>query len=277
MLALTRVFSPPPGTRSHGCNEGERGLTTCDMGASHACDASATSSGAARVAPRRYDAGGVTAASPDAARRGPMSVLRFCPRCALELTTRPDGGRDRLACPDENCGFVHFGDFSIGCAGVVMREGRALLVQRGWQPFAGSWQLPGGYVEHDEAIAEAVEREVLEEAGIEARVSDVIGFRHSLGGSIGGPSTNLYVVFRLDTEDGREPSFDNDEITGAGFYSLAEMAQMEAVQGLSRWAIEKALATGRGSGLQPESGASSALSRGRPGWRLFGLQPPGGL
>ena len=198
--------------------------------------------------------------------------MNFCPRCASELTTRHDGGRDRLACPDaDGCGWIHFGDFSIGAAGVVVREERALLVQRGWNPGAGSWQLPGGYVEHDEAIAEAVEREVLEESGITAAARDVIAFRHSIGGSIGGPSTNLYVVLRLDYIEG-EPAYDNDEITGAGFFSLDEMANMERVQGLSTWAINKALVSARDAGLHREGGGPGA---GRAGWSLFGLQPDG--
>jgi ADP-ribose pyrophosphatase YjhB (NUDIX family) len=152
----------------------------------------------------------------------------------------------------------------------VIRDGRALLVQRGWQPFAGSWQIPGGYAEHDEPLTKAVEREVLEEANIEAHVSDVIAFRHSIGGSIGGPSTNLYVVFRLEPVGTGDPQADGDEIREAGFFTLDEMANMEAVQGLSRWAIEKALASTPGAGLLPESGA---MGGGRPGWQLFGLQP----
>jgi ADP-ribose pyrophosphatase YjhB (NUDIX family) len=133
--------------------------------------------------------------------------MRYCPQCTQPLIMREEGGRERLACPDTSCGFVHFGNFSIGCGGVVMRDGRALLVQRGWEPFAGAWQIPGGYVEHDEPVTIAVEREVLEEAGITARARDAIAFRHSIGGSIGGPSTNIYIVFRLDYIDG-EPNAD---------------------------------------------------------------------
>lgn len=199
-----------------------------------------------------------------------MAAITFCPRCGTRLEPKHDGGRDRPACPDTVCGFIHYGEFSIGCAGVVIREGRALLVQRGWQPFAGSWQLPGGYAEHDEPLTQAVEREVLEEAGITVRVRDVIGFRHSLGGTAGGGSTNIYVVFRLDPLGG-EPTCDGDEIRAAGFFSLDEMAQMEAVQGLSRWAIEKALSATPHAGLLPELGGPGA---GRPGWQLFGLRPP---
>ena len=196
-----------------------------------------------------------------------MSSFSYCPRCATPLVPKFDGGRDRMACPAEDCRFIHFGDFSIGCAGVVMREGRALLVQRGQNPFAGSWQIPGGYAEHDEPLIEAVEREVLEEAGIEATVRDVIAFRHSIGGSVGGPSTNIYVVFRLDLVAG-EPVCDGDEIRDVGFFSLEEMAAMEAVQGLSRWAIEKALALRDNHGIRPDHDGPGA---GRPGWQLFGV------
>ncbi len=184
----------------------------------------------------------------------------------MTLTTKEDGGRERPACPA--CDYIHYGDFSIGCAGVVIREQKALLVQRGWQPFAGSWQIPGGYVEHDEPLAQAVEREVLEESGIEARVRDVIAFRHAIAGPMGGPTTNLYVVFRLDPLGLSDPRFDGDEIANAGFFSLEEMAAMDAVQGLSKWAIEKALRAGEGYGLQLEPATGFGA---RAGWQLFGL------
>ncbi len=61
----------------------------------------------------------------------------------------------------------------------MIRDGKALLIQRGLNPNRGDWQIPGGYVEADEVIVEAVEREVLEESGITARVTDVIGLRGS--------------------------------------------------------------------------------------------------
>jgi ADP-ribose pyrophosphatase YjhB (NUDIX family) len=184
----------------------------------------------------------------------------------MTLSSKEDGGRERPACPGDGCGYIHYGDFSIGCAGVVLREGKALLVQRGQNPFAGSWQIPGGYAEHDELITQAVEREVLEEAGIEARVRDVIAFRHMVGGGMAGPTTNVYLMFRLDYVSG-EPAFDGDEIADAGFFSLDEMAAMEAVQGISRWAIEKALNGHPLHGLKPEEGPGA----GRFSWQIFGM------
>ncbi len=187
----------------------------------------------------------------------------------MTLTTKLDGGRDRPACPA--CTFIHYGDFSIGCAGVVVRGNKMLLVQRGQNPFAGSWQIPGGYAEHDEPLALAVEREVLEEAGIEAKVRDVIAFRHSIGGGIGGPSTNIYVIFRLDLVGDSEPVADGDEIAAAGFYSREEMDEMEGVQSMSKWAIDMAVEAGDNDfGLRPDMAAPGAN---RPGWQLFGIGP----
>ncbi len=136
--------------------------------------------------------------------------MNFCPRCGTPLVSQMEGGRERPACPAPDCRYFHFGDYSIGCGGVVIRDGKGLLIQRGINPNRGAWQLPGGYVEADEDIVEAVQREVLEEAGVEAKVQDIVGFRHSIAGSIGGPSANIYVVFRLTPISG-EPRFDGDE------------------------------------------------------------------
>ncbi|MGH2354943.1 MAG: NUDIX domain-containing protein, partial [Chloroflexota bacterium] len=199
--------------------------------------------------------------------------MKFCPRCATPLEMRPNGGRDRLHCPASECGFIFFGDFSIGCGGVVIRDGKALLIQRGQNPGKGSWQIPGGYVEADEEVAEAVVRECMEEACITAEVVDVLGFRHSIGGqgSIGGPSTNIYVVFRLRPIAG-EPTCDGVETAAAGYFSLEEIERMERVQTLSKWAIQRALESG--SGFVP---AYRGTDLTRPGWALFGVPLPEGV
>ena len=154
--------------------------------------------------------------------------MNYCPKCGAKLGSKLDGGRERPACLVQGCGFVHFGDSTIGCGAVVIRDNKALLVQRGINPNRGAWQIPGGYVESDEEIQSAVEREVLEEAGVTAKVSDVIGVRHA----VGTPTANIYVVFRLEPLSG-EPRFDGVESIGAGYFSMSEMEQMERVQSFS--------------------------------------------
>jgi len=57
---------------------------------------------------------------------------------------------------------------SVDCIvfGVDDEELKLLLIQRGNQPFAGSWALPGGFVHVDESLEQAAQRELTEEAGI---------------------------------------------------------------------------------------------------------------
>ncbi|HEY5221670.1 MAG TPA: NUDIX domain-containing protein [Microbacteriaceae bacterium] len=62
-------------------------------------------------------------------------------------------------------------------AGAVVkdRDGRFLLVLRADAPQAGRWSIPGGKLEPGETLAEAAEREVLEETGLIVRAVREIG------------------------------------------------------------------------------------------------------
>jgi mutator protein MutT len=62
----------------------------------------------------------------------------------------------------------------VGVGGVVIRDGRALLIKRGSAPLKDQWSIPGGTLELGESIQEGVRRELLEETGIEVRVGELI-------------------------------------------------------------------------------------------------------
>jgi len=190
--------------------------------------------------------------------------VNFCPRCGTPLAPRLDGGRPRQACPAEGCGFIHYGEHSIGTGAVVVRGERVLLIERrtgdrSW------WQIPGGFVEADEAIDTAVEREVLEETGIIARVVDVLGFRHATAPEPARAS-NIYVVFRLEALAG-EPRPDLEESFDACFVTREEMERRPGVSAMSLWAARKAWDGAAAGGFARESDVPGLQ---RPGHTLYG-------
>jgi 8-oxo-dGTP diphosphatase len=62
----------------------------------------------------------------------------------------------------------------VGVGGVVIEDGRTLLIRRGSEPLRGQWSIPGGMLELGESLQAGVARELLEETGLEVRVLDLI-------------------------------------------------------------------------------------------------------
>jgi 8-oxo-dGTP diphosphatase len=62
----------------------------------------------------------------------------------------------------------------VAVGALVLHDGRLLVVERGKPPAEGVWALPGGSIELGETMAEAAEREVLEETGVVVKAGAVV-------------------------------------------------------------------------------------------------------
>jgi 8-oxo-dGTP diphosphatase len=69
----------------------------------------------------------------------------------------------------------------LAVGAIAVRGDALLLVRRAKDPGRDLWSLPGGSVRLGERIEEAVAREVLEETGVEARVSHLVGIFEVMG------------------------------------------------------------------------------------------------
>ena len=57
---------------------------------------------------------------------------------------------------------------------VIQKGDEVLLIQRAKEPARGSWVVPGGHVDYNEDLEEAVKREVKEETGLDIRIVGII-------------------------------------------------------------------------------------------------------
>ena len=159
---------------------------------------------------------------------------RFCSRCGLELQLREEGGRFRQACA--RCGHIVFGRFSLGAGGLLLHEGRVLVVQRGHEPGKGRWTLPGGFVEEDESPEAAIVREVREETNLITEPTGILAIRHAQGAY----DQNLYMVFGLRLVGPiSELKADGHETAQALFAHPDDLDKIGSFGMISKWIIER--------------------------------------
>ncbi|MDW8339142.1 MAG: NUDIX domain-containing protein, partial [Thermoleophilia bacterium] len=80
----------------------------------------------------------------------------------------------RVECPA--CRFVHYANPIPAVAALVLDENeRLLLARRAQEPFAGRWDMPGGFLEEGERPVEALRRELEEETSLTVAVGRLVG------------------------------------------------------------------------------------------------------
>ena len=115
-----------------------------------------------------------------------LEEVRFCMRCGGLLESAERFGRQRPVCAV--CGWVYFADPKVAVAALIERDGQVLLVRRANDPQRGKWTLPAGFVDAGEDPLQALERECLEETGLEVHVQNLLdvlyGLEHPRGAHI---------------------------------------------------------------------------------------------
>lgn len=135
------------------------------------------------------------------------------------------------------CGWIYFHDPKVAVAALILRDDQVLLVRRAIDPKRGLWTLPAGFLDAGEDPARAIERECLEETGLEvsagALLDVVSGKEHNRG-------ANLLIVYRVEVLGGDlRPA---DDVDRADYFPLNELPPLafeSTTRLLSRYAARR--------------------------------------
>jgi len=118
---------------------------------------------------------------------------RFCMACGARLRTVDDNGRRRRRCA--RCGWTFYDNPALASCAVIRRRGRVLLARRANPPYAGLWDLPGGFIEAGERPEAALRRELREELAVRVRQARLVAFEPDRYGPGGFPT--LTAIYRV--------------------------------------------------------------------------------
>jgi 8-oxo-dGTP diphosphatase len=106
--------------------------------------------------------------------------------------------------------------------GIVLSDGKILLIKRKNDPFIGKWALPGGFVDYGEKVEDAVIREIHEETGLKTSINQIFGVYSDPNRDPRGHTVS--VVFLLDIINGELKA--NEDASDAKFFKLNELPDL---------------------------------------------------
>jgi len=72
-----------------------------------------------------------------------------------------------------SCGYIYFHNTAAAAAGIIEVKNKVLLIKRAEEPKIGYFDLPGGFVDYEESLEDAVRREIKEECNL-----DIVDLRY---------------------------------------------------------------------------------------------------
>ncbi|KYK21913.1 ADP-ribose pyrophosphatase [Thermoplasmatales archaeon SG8-52-2] len=106
--------------------------------------------------------------------------------------------------------------------GIVLSDGKILLIKRKNDPFKGKWALPGGFVEYGEKVEDAVLREIFEETSLKTSINKIFGVYSDPNRDPRGHTVSI--VYLLDIIGGNLKG--SDDASDAKFFKLEELPDL---------------------------------------------------
>jgi ADP-ribose pyrophosphatase YjhB (NUDIX family) len=148
-----------------------------------------------------------------------VTAVRFCSTCGAPLPAPPP-----IRCAD--CGTDHWRNAKPCANGIVVRGREILLVRRAHAPWHRAWCAPGGFCEDDEHPIAAAQREILEEAGVRARVTGFLGIwidRYADDPTDVDAEMISVAYYLAEALEGGDAAFDRSETEAVGWFELDDL------------------------------------------------------
>jgi len=100
-------------------------------------------------------------------------AVNFCSACGapVQFCVPPGDSLPRHVCA--RCNAIHYSNPKIVVGTLPMWEDQVLLCKRAIEPRLGKWTLPAGFMENNETITAAAQRETVEEAGAHIDLGEI--------------------------------------------------------------------------------------------------------
>jgi len=145
------------------------------------------------------------------------SGIKFCQYCGGPLRESLIASVSRPVC--SSCGRITYLDPKVAAVTLVYSDHKLLLVKRAIEPAYGRWSFPSGYVNRGEKIEHAVEREVLEECGLETVVDRLVGLYSKEYDPV------VLAVYEVSVTGGVLHAADNETLD-VGIFSTDDLPQL---------------------------------------------------
>jgi 8-oxo-dGTP diphosphatase len=89
------------------------------------------------------------------------------------------------------------------CAVIEGKEHEILFIREGDLPYHDWWVLPGGYLQPEESVKEALVREVKEETGLKVLPTRLIGVHDDFFSKEDEPTRHVIIAYEAIVVDGR--------------------------------------------------------------------------
>lgn len=173
--------------------------------------------------------------------------FRYCPKCGSETLTN-----DEKSITCTNCGYNYYHNCSGATAGIITNGNQLLVIKRKYDPGKGMYGLPGGFVDYNETMEQAFQREINEELNIQLNLFQYFGscpniYRYN---NVTYHTVDCYFKAEIDHDVKIVPGDDADayEWINLNEIDLNAFAFESAKQILKQY-LEKTLNTKTGDGI----------------------------